>query len=60
MYIAKNLVKMALVSAKKRGFKTCALEVKNDNQSAIKLYESLGFSDFEQKETSKIMKAPLA
>lgn len=59
MNIAKNLIIMALASAKKRGFKTCSLEVKSDNQNAIKLYESLGFSSFERKENSKIMKLSL-
>ncbi|GEM_PF-1682859 len=60
MGVGKNLLKMTLDSAQKRGFKACALEVRNENQNAIKLYESLGFSDFEQKATSKIMKAFLA
>lgn len=60
MNIAKNLVTMALVSVQKRGFKTCALEVRNNNQNAIRLYESLGFSDFEQTGNSKIMKVSLS
>ena len=59
MHIAKNLIVMTLASAKTRGFKSCALEVKNDNESAIALYESLGFSVFEKKQYSRIMKVPL-
>ena len=59
MHIAKNLVQAALASAKRRGFKTCALEVRNDNAAAIRLYASLGFSDYERTETSRIMKVSL-
>ncbi|UMZ14031.1 GNAT family N-acetyltransferase [Pseudomonas sp. MPFS] len=54
--IASNLVEAVLSITRSRGFKRCALEVKKNNNSAIGLYEKMGFSLFEEREFSNIMK----
>lgn len=54
--IAKTLLSATLASIKERGFRSCALEVKSENYRAIKIYQELGFHDYEQKEASKLMK----
>lgn len=58
--IAKTLLSATLSSIKKRGFKSCTLEVKNENYRAIKLYQELGFCEYAQKESSKLMKLSFA
>ena len=47
--IGRALTEACIECAKKAGFKQLELEVVDDNQSAIKLYKSVGFTEYGRK-----------
>ena len=59
LHIGKNLLKVCIEDAKRRGMKTCVLEVQKDNESAIRFYKINGFQDFKETETSYYLKKQL-
>ncbi|MDT9701955.1 GNAT family N-acetyltransferase, partial [Streptomyces sp. P17] len=57
--ISNILLSCVLDICKSRNFKTCTLEVKNNNLSAIRVYSNLGFLKVEENEEKTIMKIKL-
>ena len=60
MGIGASLVKYVLEQTKQRGFKVCRLEVKKDNGGAIKLYQSVGFCEIEDRGDRYLMQAAVS
>lgn len=57
--IGSGLIDYVLAISRLRGFSRCSLEVKKTNKNAINIYESKGFSVFQELENSFIMKTNL-
>lgn len=57
--IGSGLIDYVLAISRLRGFTRCSLEVKKTNKDAINIYESKGFSVFQELEKSFIMKTNL-
>ena len=57
--IASGLIGSALVVARERGFSTCSLQVKKNNNSAISLYRKLGFLVVSEDDTNLLMSAEI-
>lgn len=55
--IGAALTKYVLALTLQRGFKVCRLEVRKENQAAIKLYETVGFSLVEDRGDKYLMEA---
>jgi len=51
--LASNLVRFTLESCRLKGFRKCGLQVKNDNLTAISVYQKLGFKI--DKETESVL-----
>lgn len=47
--IGASLVRYVLTQTADRGFKVCRLEVRKENAAAIKLYETMGFCQLEDR-----------
>ena len=58
--IGASLVKYVLEQTQQRGFKVCCLEVKKDNGGAIKLYQSVGFCEIEDRGDRYLMQAAVS
>lgn len=59
LHIGKSLLKVSIEDAKRRGMKSCVLEVQKDNESAIRFYKINGFQTFRETETSYYLKKQL-
>lgn len=55
--IGAALVRYVLTLTAKRGFKVCRLEVRKENVAAIKLYETMGFYQSENRGDKYLMEA---
>lgn len=59
LHIGKQLMEYCLKIAADRGMHSCALEVKKNNSSAIRFYETNGFDFLSERENSYLMKKEL-
>ena len=55
--IGAALVRYVLTLTAQRGFKVCRLEVRKENAAAIKLYETMGFCQLEDRGDKYLMEA---
>jgi ribosomal protein S18 acetylase RimI-like enzyme len=55
--IGAALVRYVLTLTAQRGFKVCCLEVRKENAAAIKLYETMGFRQIEDRGDRYLMEA---
>lgn len=55
--IGAALVRYVLTLTAQRGFKACRLEVRKENVAAIKLYETMGFCQLEDRGDKYLMEA---
>lgn len=55
--IGAALVRYVLTLTAQRGFKVCRLEVRKENISAIKFYETMGFCQLEDRADKYLMEA---
>ncbi len=58
--LARQLVKRAIEHAREYGAEICVLDVRDDNQPAYKLYESLGFIHYDSNIDLKLETLPAA
>lgn len=57
--LGRALVNQVIEVARRRGFRTCRLEVANDNFAAVRLYEGLGFATIEARSGKVLMETAL-
>ena len=55
--IGAALVRYVLTTTAQRGFKVCRLEVRKENTAALKLYETMGFCQIENRGDKYLMEA---
>lgn len=58
--IGAALVQYVLTLTAQRGFKVCRLEVRKENAAAIKLYETMGFFQLEDRGDRYLMEAQVS
>lgn len=57
--LGRALVTAVLDICRRRGFTTCRLEVRSDNAAALAMYQSLGFTQAEERDGKRLLEIAL-